>query len=183
MAIESKQGLNSINPKPTLFREPTVQHTSQASLRRKLEKADYPLSLGLLTNFWASIRARQPLPAHVCTEPRAGGVTGQFTLSGNFDSGKEPASAMGIAPPREEVGAFLRKVVESQVFCLPRCPWCSLHFSLGMTGMSGVLLMLLYMSHSSSASECSPPRVVSDRWSLGWGRVGSWLVGLSRSGP
>ncbi|KAL6088761.1 hypothetical protein STEG23_028289, partial [Scotinomys teguina] len=31
------------------------------------------------------------------------------------------------------------------------CPWCSLHFSLGMAEMRGLMLVLLYMSHSSSA--------------------------------
>ncbi|OBS75253.1 hypothetical protein A6R68_14250 [Neotoma lepida] len=43
------------------------------------------------------------------------------------------------------------KVMGLPVFCLPSCSWCSLRFSLGMTEMRGVLLVLLYMSHSSSA--------------------------------
>lgn len=35
--------------------------------------------------------------------------------------------------------------------------WCSLCFSPGMAELRGILLLLLYMSHSSSAGECAAP--------------------------
>lgn len=61
---------------------------------------------------------------------------------------------------------------ESQVFCLPSLSWCSLCLSLGMAEMRGLLLLLLYMSHSSSAGECAAPFPRRSVTGGAWGRVG-----------
>ncbi|KAG8524317.1 Inactive serine protease 54 [Galemys pyrenaicus] len=73
------------------------------------------------------------------------------------------------------------------------CPWCLLQFSLGMVEMRGMLLVLLYISHSS-ASECasffrddmageSPQKSKGPLMSReAWGEEDSWCFALGSMG-
>ncbi|KAK2488963.1 hypothetical protein MC885_004785 [Smutsia gigantea] len=68
------------------------------------------------------------------------------------------------------------------MFCFHSCPWCLLQFTLGMGEMRGLLLVLLYVTHSSASCGIQETKVIKNsEEDLVLNKEFAWVMSLQDS--